>query len=814
MLILTSWLKKFVHFTVPVETLAEDLTMAGLEVEEIEPAYKGLAPVVVCSVEEIVPHPHASHLQVCTVTAGEQKFDVVCGAPNVERGRLVAFARPRTVLSNGTTVESSDIYGIRSDGMLCSEDELGIGDDKTGILILESIPGCEPGNALVDVLGLSDWVLDIAVTPNRPDCLSVLGVAREVSAIYGIPLTIPKSPNHSITQSLNHQITKSPNHPIPISIEAPDLCGRYTAAVMEGIRIGPSPHWMAMRLQASGIRPINNVVDVTNYVLIELGQPLHAFDLDMLTGPAIEVRTARPGEKIKTIDGKDRELRPDMLVIADAERPVAVAGVMGGAETEVNDNTKRILLESAWFAPTQVRRTSKALKTITESSYRFERGVDPEGVIGALFRTVELIGQVTGGCLVEEINDVYPRPYRPGYLSLRPERANKLLGTGLESGQIAKFLERIGIELTHIGDEKISGVVPTYRLDLKEEVDLVEEIARLHGFPNIPTLAPRAGIAARAPEPSQGLIHRIRNILSSQGMTEVISYSFMSPEEIEALGLGKNDPRMQMVSVQNPLSDDQSVMRTSIIPSLMGTVARNQARRNMDLGLFEIGTVFYANGTGELPLEEQRIVALCTGARYPESWSWPKEQVDLFDLKGVLQGLLQALGISGWKTVLETPDAPFYLPGTSAGIVCGENFILGSFGQIDPNVLGFWDINGPVFVFELSFNALETAASRQLKFTPLVRYPAVERDIAVIVQDRLSAQDFLEYISGQAPDFLEEVRIFDIYRGKPVPKGSKSIGMRFTYRALDHTLSDHEVSEVHDPIVRSILQSYKAKLRD
>jgi phenylalanyl-tRNA synthetase beta chain len=806
MRILTSWLKEFVHFIVPVETLAEDLTMTGLEVEEIEPAYKGLAPVVVCAVEEIVPHPHASHLRVCTVAAGEQKFHVVCGAPNIEKGRMAALARPGTVLSNGTTVKSSDIYGIRSDGMLCSEAELGIGDDKTGILVLEPAPECEAGRSLVDVLGLKDWVMDIAVTPNRPDCLSVLGVAREVSAIYGIPLIIPQSPNH--------QITKSPNHQIPVSIEDPDLCGRYTAAVMEGIKIGPSPYWMAMRLQASGIRPINNVVDVTNYVLIELGQPLHAFDLDMLTGPAIVVRTARSGEKVKTIDGKDRELRPDMLVIADAERPVAVAGVMGGAETEVNEDTKHILLESAWFAPIQVRRTSRALKTITEASYRFERGVDPEGVIKALYRTVELIGQVIGGCLVGEIKDVYPRPYKPGYLSLRPERANKLLGTGLEPGQIARFLERIGIELSHVDDKKIKGMVPTYRLDLKEEIDLVEEIARLHGFPNIPTQVPRAGIATRAPEPSQGLVDRIRNILSSQGMTEVISYSFMSPGDIKALRLGKDDPRMQMVNIQNPLSDDQSVMRTSLIPSLMGTVARNQSQRNMDLDLFELGTVFYARGTGKLPLEEQKIVALCTGSRHPESWSWPREQVDLFDLKGVLEGLLQALGISEWKIVLETPDDPFYLPGTSARIVWGKNSILGSFGQIDSNVLEFWDIDRPLFLFELSFNGLETAASQQLKFTPLARYPAVERDIAVIVPDRLSAQDLLEYISAQVPDFLEEVQIFDVYRRKPVPEGSKSIGMRFTYRASDHTLSDHEISEVHDPLVRSVLQSYKAKLRD
>jgi len=553
---------------------------------------------------------------------------------------------------------------------------------------------------------------------------------------------------------------------------------------------------------------------VTNYVLIELGQPLHAFDLDKLTGPAIEVRTARPGESVRTIDGKDRELRPDMLVIADAERPVAVAGVMGGAETEVSDDTKRIFIESAWFAPIQVRRTSKALKTITESSYRFERGVDPEGVIRALYRTVQLISQVAGGCLAGEIEDVYPRPYKPRRLSLRPERANKLLGTGIESGHIAQFLKRIGIELSHVDDKKIKGMVPSYRHDLKEEIDLVEEIARLYGFPSIPTQVPWAEIATRAPEPSQGIVGRIKNILSSQGMTEVISYSFMSPGDIKALRLDKNDPRVQMVRIRNPLSDDQSAMRTSLIPPLMETVARNQAQRNMDLGLFELGTVFYARETGELPNEKQKIVVLCTGSRHPESWSWPREQVDLFDLKGVLEGLLRALGIFEWKTVLETPDDPFYLRDTSARIVWGGNSVLGSFGQIDPDVLESWDITGSLFLFELSFDALETAASQQLKFLPLARYPAVERDIAIIVMDRHSAQDLLEYISAQSPDFLEKVQIFDVYRGKPVPEGSKSIGMRFTYRAPDHTLSDHEISEVHGPLVRSVLQFYRAKLRD
>ena len=806
MRILTSWLREFVSFTVPVETLAKDLTMCGLEVEEVESVYKGLGPVVVGYVEQNVPHPNAPHLKICTVTTGEQKNEVVCGAPNVDKGQLVALARPGTELPDGTTVESVEIFGIRSDGMLCSEAELGIGQDKTGILILNPAPGVEAGRPLVEVLGLNDWILDIAVTPNRPDCLSVLGVAREVSAIYGIPLTITKSPNH--------QIPKSPNHQIPISIEDPDLCGRYTGAVMVETKVGPSPHWLATRLQASGIRPINNVVDVTNYILIEYGQPLHAFDLDRLTGPAIVVRTARPGEHIQTLDGKDQELQPGMLVIADSKRPVAIAGIMGGAETEVRDDTRRILIESALFAPIQVRRTARALKLITESSYRFERGIDPEGVIKALHRAVDLMGRVTGSRLAQNIEDVYPRPCRPRHLSLRPQKANRLLGIELESEKIAKLLESVGIELTHSGEECINGVAPTHRLDLKAEEDLIEEIARLHGFSRIPTLAPKAEMVAQTRNPTQDLADKIRSILTAQGMTEVISYSFLGPGDIEALGLAKDDPRMRMTRIQNPLSDDQSVMRTNLISSLMGAVVKNQAQRNLDLGLFEIGATFQDIGSGKLPHEEQRIAALCTGARNSESWSWSREQVDLFDLKGILEGLLKSLRISEWKTVLETPDDPFLLPGTSARIVGKGDSVLGSFGQIDPGVLEFWKIDGPVFVFDLSLHAIEKAVSRKIKFRPLARYPGVERDIAIIVADELSAHDLLEFISNRAADLLQGVQVFDVYRGKPIPKGSKSIGLRFRYRAPDHTLSDREVSDIHDPLVLSMLQFYNAKLRD
>ncbi len=811
MRILTSWLKEFVPFKTPVKTLAEDLTMSGLEVEEMESLHKGLDPVVIGHVEEITPHPRASRLKICRVSVGEEEIQVICGAPNVGKGQLVALARPGTVLGEGKVIRPAKIYGVRSGGMLCSEEELGIGHDSKGIIVLDPGPGIEPGRPLIEALGLDDWVLDIAVTANRPDCLSILGVAREVSAIYDIPLYRGQ---RSEVRDQRSEI-RGQRSEIPISIEDPDLCRRYAAAVMEGVKVGPSPDWLVTRLEASGIRSINNVVDATNYVLIEYGQPLHAFDLDSLIGPEILVRTARSGENITTLDGKERKLRSDMLVIADRERPIAIAGVMGGAETEVNADTGRILIESAWFAPVQIRRTAKALKLITEASYRFERGVDPNGVLGSLYRVTELIQQVSGGHLVGTIEDVYPVPYEARHVSLRPQRANRLLGIEIGSGEMANLLKRVGIRPTHIGDKEIKGVVPSYRHDLKEEVDLIEEIARLHGFSNIPTLAPRARIVTQGPDPSQGLIHKIKNILMAQGMTEAISYSFVSPRDIEALGLGRDDVRTRVVKIRNPLSDDQSVMRTTLIPSLMGVVARNQAQRNLDLSLFELGAVFHDMGPGKLPHEEQRLALLCTGARYyPESWSWPREQLDIFDLKGVLEGLFLAIGISEWKTVPDTPDDPFYLLGSSARIVWKDGSVLGTLGEVATDVLDVWDINGPVFVSDLSLNAIQEAASRQIRFRPIPRYPAVERDIAIIVSDQVSAQDLLNFISIRGPKILEWVQVFDVYRGKTIPEGSKSIGLRFRYRAPDHTLSDHGVSKIHNRLVRSVLQSYKAKLRE
>lgn len=815
MRILTSWLREFVDFTAPVETLATDLTMTGLEVEGVEDMYEGLRPAVAGRICQATPHPEAEHLKVCQVDAGGGTVQVVCGAPNVAEGQWVALALPGTSLPDGTFIQAGEFHGAHSEGMLCSERELGIGKDQAGVMVLDPSPELRPGAPLVEVLGLQDWVLEISVTPNRPDCLSVLGVAREVAAIYGLPLKETRGP---ISPAQTQSFVPTTTQPV-VTIEAPELCGRYAVAPMEGIVVGPSPTWLQRRLTASSVRPINNVVDVTNYVLMERGQPLHAFDLDRLSGRSIVVRTARPGESLATLDGKVRTLQPEMLVIADAQRPVAVAGVMGGADSEVHSGTKCILLESAWFAPAQVRRTARALNLSTESSYRFERGTDPEGVLPALERAVELLGQVTEARLAGAPQDHAPRPHQPQRLSLRVERANRLLGTELSSDVMAGILERIGFRLEPLEsqapakDHTICGLVPSYRPDLTEEIDIVEEVARLYGFATIPTRMPVAELTARPPDALQRLTDTVKSTLRAQGMDEIISYSFCSPKEIEALGLGPEDPRCRTVRLQNPLSEDESVLRTTLVTSLLGAVARNQAQRNLNLRLFEVGTIFLSRGEEEQPIEKQQVTGIWSGSRHPESWSWPKGEADLFDLKGVVETLLEAIGLANQATGLGTPDDPHYISATSLRLTTVNGDMLGTIGEIAPRVLEAWDIEGKVFAFDLSLEALKANSSEERTFRSLPRYPAVVRDVAIVVKGHVPAAELLDFVRGNAPPLLKDVTIFDVYHGKPLRKGFKSIGLHLRYRAEDHTLADEEVNAVHDVLVESLLEAFRGELR-
>ncbi len=800
MLILTSWLKEFVPFECSVEKLAHDLTMAGLEVEGVESAYKNLESVITAKIIQVAPHQSESNLKICTVDTGDRTVTVVCGAPALETGRKAALCLPGTVLPDGTLIKESVVHEIKSHGMLCSEAELGLGEDSSGIMYIDG--DVKTGTPITEALGLEDYILEIGITPNRPDCLSILGVAREVSALYDIPINVPL-PASDTGQQLNPET-------ISITIEDPELCARYAGTVIRGVNIGMSPVWIRSRLNACGIRPINNVVDITNYVLLETGQPLHAFDLHRLSGQAIVVRRARKGEKLVTLDGKERELQDDMLAICDTEKPVAVAGIMGGANSEVIDSTQDILLESAWFQPSQIRRTAKRLKLSTEASYRFERGVDPDGTVRAMLRAAELILQTAGGD-IEAWRDVCPGRFEPVSINLRPQRAASLIGAEISTEQMVSYLKRIGFQVS-LKDENIDTVVPLFRPDVTEEIDLVEEIARLHGFDVIPTTWPVASIITKELESNRAIQTKIRESLTASGMNEIISYSFTSPADITALGLSKGDRRLNMVKIQNPLTEEQSVMRTSLVPSLLRTVARNHSRRNLDLKLFETGTVFIDQGKEKQPVEEAMVACVITGRRMPTGWAWDDTPCDFFDLKGVMEQMLDALRINAHVRP-ETPEDPFYLNGASITVFSEDGTALGTAGQIRPSVLKAFDIASPVFLFDFSQQALDRAAKPIPRFRPLARYPAVELDMALVLEDKVRAADIMSYIKNRAPAYLEKAEIFDVYAGKPIPSGYKSIAVRFTYRADDHTLSDNEVNAIHQPLLNDILKKFDAELR-
>ncbi len=802
MLVLFSWLKEFVPVDVPVEKLAHDITIAGLEVEGVEDRYAFLDKVICALLEEVVVLEANPSMKLCSVNTGQGSIKVVCGAPNVRPGMMAPLALEGAFLPGDRLVTRARIYGVESQGMLCSEAELGLGEDSSGIM--ELVGARQPGASVKEFLGLDDWILEIGITPNRSDCLSVAGVARDVAAVYQVPLGGPSwDPS---------QAEAAGEEEVPVSIEAPEYCFRYMAKVMDGIGVAPSPFWLKSRLEACGVRPINNVVDVTNYVMLEMGQPLHAFDLERLNGPEIRVRRAVKDEPITTLDGKEHRLDESMLVIADASRPVAVAGVMGGANSEVEEGTTRILLESAWFEPSQVRRTAKALKSSTDASYRFERGIDPLGVPKALNRATALLVELAGARVVGE-SDSYPAPYEPKELLLRPQRVNGLLGTALSPGRISGILEGLSMEVRE-EEEGLRVEVPSFRPDIAREVDLVEEVARIEGYDKIPTTLPRAEISpGREPE-LMGIARRVKRIMAGLGLNETISYSFASKDQVASLGFGADDPAMAMVEVMNPLSDDQAVMRTSLLVSLLGAASRNISRRNHEIKMFELGKVFYNQGGEELPREEERLCCIMAGPRHPLSWSLEREETDLFDLKGVMEGLFRALGIDDWHIDKDLSGIP-YIAGGGGGVVKwgGDGEVLGVFGQVAPFVLERWDIEMPLFTFDFSLQALATASSPRVCFRPLPAFPPVERDAAIVLGHDVTLQQVLSFIADQAVEYLESVELFDLYKGSPIPEDARSLGLRFRYRASDRTLTDGEVSRFHDPLVAKILETFGGELR-
>jgi len=798
------WLKDYVDFDLPAQELADRLTMAGLEVDALEEKRADFSGVVVARIVSAKRHPDADKLSLCEASIGDKTLPIVCGAPNVREGILVPLATVGAVIPGGYTIKLTKIRGEVSEGMFCSEEELGIGSDNTGIMVLpdELIPGMP----LDQALDLTDTVLDVGVTPNRSDCLSIVGIAREVAAITGKSLRYPAI---SVPES-----EEKVSDVTSVTILDPDLCPEYTARIVRNVAIWPSPLWMRQRLEAVGLRAINNVVDITNFVMLELGQPLHAFDFRFLEEGRIVVRKSREGEIFISLDEKERSLKEGTLLICDGVKPVAIAGIMGGLNSEVKDDTSTVLLESAYFNPGSIRRSSRFLGMGTDAAFRFERGIDPQGVVRALDRAAGLMAELADGVSCLGYIDAHPQEVQIAKdIPLRVTRVNDILGLSLTEKEIVPILESLEMKVRpEDGNPGVYRVTPpTCRVDLTREIDLIEEVARLHGYDRIPVTLPAVTASPFAPDPGRLVEDRVRALLNGYGYSEVITYSFVSPSSADLLAFRPDDFRRRMLKIMNPLTEDQSVMRTALVPSLLKTMLDNANAGTVDLKIFEIGKVFHPREGRELPEERDRIGALLTGRRYEDRWHFTSVQSDFFDLKGCLEGVLEGLGIREGDFRVRSLE-PFLHPGRSCDLFHGD-LRLGFLGEVHPDVLSRLDLKSRAMVFELDVEALSTIASRELKFRGVPRYPSSSRDVAFLVNAGITSGDMIRWAAGNEEELLEKIYVFDVYAGQGIPEGMKSLGLRFSYRAPDRTLTDQEIHEVHSRIMERIMAASGARIR-
>jgi phenylalanyl-tRNA synthetase beta chain len=796
------WLKQYVPVTLGAHSLADRLTMSGLEVESIQRRYDYLATVVVGRIDAVAPHPNADKLVCCEVAAGNTAHKVVCGAPNVAEGLLVPLALPGTRLPSGVTITDSNIRGQKSAGMLCSELELDLGTDRSGLMMLPE--ALTPGTPLDQALGLDDTVIEIDLTPNRPDCASIVGIAREVAAVTGKTLTSPAIEQPDSAGAIHDMAS--------VTIESPEHCPRYAARLLTDVTIGPSPQWLRDRLLAVGLRPINNIVDVTNFVMLELGQPLHAFDFDQLAEHRIVVRTAQNDGQFETLDGKTRTLAADTLMICDGRRPVAVAGVMGGLNSEISDATRRVLIESACFNPASIRRTAKRFGLGTDASYRFERGVDPEGTVRALERAAQIMTELCGATLVEGVIDVHPGRAPQKRISLAVAQVNTVLGTQLESADIARLLESVAFQINGATADHLTVQTPSFRVDVHRPEDLIEEVARLWGYNRIAETRPTVA-ADVLPNPGRDFREQVRTSMTGFGFTEAITYSFHATADYDRLNLADDDPRRSFVHLLNPLTEDQHVMRTAMLPGLLIAVRHNLAQQNRNLRLFEIGKVFWPWTDQTLPEEPEHLCAVWSGTRTALSWLDKSAQAcDYYDIKGVVEALLDALHVESERyTALKAPQHPFMRLGHSAGITVGDKLI-GLVGEIEPAVLPAYDIAQPVMVCELDMRLLAEIAPRARQAQPLSRYPSTVRDMTVIVDKPTPVGELIDHLQLDQQPLVENVAVLDIFAGKPIAANKKSVSLRITYRSLAETLQDETINALHRDITQRLIEGFGATL--
>ncbi|MCF8032131.1 MAG: phenylalanine--tRNA ligase subunit beta [Desulfarculaceae bacterium] len=805
MLVPLNWLRDFVDFDLSAQDLADLLTNSGLEVDGVIDRFSGLKKVISAKVLAIEPHPNADRLRLAEVDCGQGRREtLVCGAPNLEVGMLTPLAQVGAVLGeDGQELTKVKIRGVESCGMLCSERDLGLSEDHSGLMVLD--PEAEVGRELVDLLNLETQVLEISITPNRGDALSVLGVARDVAALLNQPLRLPQCDPAEHQPGIEGQAV--------IEVHDAKACPRYTGRLIKGVKIGPSPLWMRDRLMACGIRPISNVVDVTNYVLVELGQPLHAFDFGQVAGHKIVVKMAAEGEKFITLDGQERTLTGSDLLICDDDRAVGLAGVMGGLNSEVTDDTTDVLIESAFFDPLTIRRTSKHLGLSTEASYRFERGIDLAGCARAGNRAARLMDELAGGQVAAGIIDAYPVAYQAPRIPLSVSRTAAFLGLPLGKDEVVAPLKSLGIAVSDGPDEDtIIAEPPAARTDLERPVDLTEEVARVVGYNNFPHRLPKAEIGA-APRPwPQRARALARDAMTAQGLDEAICYSFAHPKAADQLGLAPDDPRRSIVKLMNPLSEELSELRTSLLPGLLSAAARNLAHRVPDVGLFEVGRVFMDRPGEELPQEPFRLAAVLAGLMAPASWWDGEVVVSLSHIKGVAEYLAAALDLPGLGFELADDPPPYLDPAEWCRLTL-EGRPLGELGLLNKRAAKAFDLDRPTYVLDLDFDLITEMAVRLKEFRHLPRYPEVVRDVALVLDEAVRAGEVMDAARSGDDPWLVSVEVFDVYRGKPLAKDQKSLGLRLTYQSDERTLTYEEVTPGYQALVERLLDKFQATLR-
>jgi phenylalanyl-tRNA synthetase beta chain len=797
-----NWLKEFIPIDLPIQEFCKKLTMFGVEVEEIIHQGDEFENIVVGKILSISPHPNSDHLSVCLVDAGEDNpLSVICGAPNVKENQTVAVAKIGAVIG-GKEVTKVKLRGIDSYGMLCSEKELGISENHSGIMVLAE--DLKIGTPLASALNIEDYIIEVEITPNRPDLLGMLGIAREVAVML--------NKNYSSPKIVFTEGTQPTSELISVEIENPELCPRYCCRIVKNvptnIGIKSSPDWMQRRLISVGLRPINNIVDVTNYILMEYGQPLHAFDYEKISDRKIIVRRAKEGEKIELLDKQSHNLTPQNLVIADKKKPVALAGIMGGENSCILPETKAVVIECAYFDPKNIRATSLSLNVASESSYRFERGMDPNRLEEVVNRAAQLIQLTAGGEICKGIVDVYPKKILHKKVFLRSKRVNKILDTELHAEQIKSYLQKLELSVSE-KDGEFEVTIPTFRPDLEREIDIIEEMARCYGYQNITSHFSLPHIENRK---QRLAMRKIRNHLVNLGFFEVCNLSFASPEDLAKLSLSENDYRRDAVVLANPQGEQFSIMRTTLIPDLLKNVALNLSHKFENFKLFELNKVYLKSKNNLSPSEPFFLTGVIVGNFMPLYWNSKPKKSSFFDVKGIVESLLTALRCSQ-SLNFEKSDEPYYPAGQGADIIIkGEK--IGSLGIVKKDILTNFDADAPTLLFDIDvIKLLSYMLPQEVSYSEIIRFPAVLRDIALIAPQEISVADIEKITRSVNPEVIKKVTLFDVYQGKQIKENYRNLAFSITFQSDKTTLTDKYVNKLFDNIVKKLSFKYKIELR-